>query len=190
MRVAYQNVYRNQNIIKGVNEEEVFEMMRELWQRSLAEHSYSDVMTAFEIWLNTGEPFPPTVVEMRRTIAKMKNPEMFVSAESAWEKVATAVRKFGWCNQEKAMETLSDNARRAIQNIGGWQKLCAAEGKEWDFRRKDFLEIYGEFDQRTQNQKLIPQHVIKKLHDEAHLREQALENKLKQIEDNEKNGLS
>jgi hypothetical protein len=189
MRVAYQNVYRNQTVIEGVNEEEVFQMLRELWQRSLAEFSYSDVMTAFEIWLNTGEPFPPTVVEMRRTVAKIKNPEMFVSAERMWEKVAAAVRKFGWCNEAKAMETLSDNAKRAIKNIGGWQKLCAAEGKEWDFRRKDFLEIYGEFDQKSQNQKLIPQHVIQRIQEQGLQREERIQSKLKQIEENKSNEL-
>lgn len=187
MRIAYQNIYRNQVIISGVDEEEIFEMTREMWQRSLAEFSYSDVMTAFEIWLHTGEPFPPTLAEMRKTIAKMKNPSMFISAERAWEKVATAVRKHGWCNQEKAMESLPENARRAIQNIGGWQKLCASEGKEWDFRRKDFIDIYSEFEQKTQNQQLIPQHVIKKLHSEAHLREQRIQSNLEQIEENKKN---
>lgn len=184
MRTAYQHIYRNQVTFKDVNEEEIFEMQRELWQRALAEFSYKDVMTAFEIWLNT-EPFPPAVVGLKRIVAKIKNPELFISAEKAWEQVAIAVPKFGWCNEAKAMETLSSNAKRAIQNIGGWQKLCASNPKEWDFRRKDFLEIYGEFEQETQEQKLIPEHIIKRIHREAHLREQAIKDKLQQIEENE-----
>jgi Domain of unknown function (DUF6475) len=189
MKTAYQNFYRNQATFKGVNEEEIFEMQREIWQRSFAEYSYRDVMTAFEIWLTT-EPFPPTVAELRRTVSKVKNPELFISAEKAWEQVATAVRKFGWCNESLALETLSSNAKRAIQNIGGWQKLCAANEKEWDFRRKDFLEIYGEFEQEAQEQKLIPEHVIKRIQEETHLREQRIEAKLKHISESKTNDLS
>jgi hypothetical protein len=109
---------------------------------------------------------------------------LFISAEKAWEEVAKAVRKFGWANQDKAMASLSVNAKRAIQNIGGWQKLCSAEGKEWDFRRKDFLEIYDEFEKESQDQKLIPEHVIKRIQEQSLLREQALEANLKQIQEN------
>ena len=188
MRTAYQHVYRNQISFKDVNEEEIFEMTRELWQRAFSEYAYSDVMLAFEVWL-AQEPFPPTIAGFRKVITKIKHPELFISAEKAWEEVAKAVRKFGWPNQEKAMETLSSNAKRAIQNIGGWQKLCSADSKEWDFRRKDFLEVYDEFEKESQNQKLIPQHVIKRIQEESILREQALEAKMKQIEENTQNGL-
>jgi hypothetical protein len=177
MRAAYNNFYKEKNF-----DEEQFLMQRDVWQMAFDEVPFDDVLTAFKAWMAT-EPFPPVIAQINRIIKRANNPSAFESAENAWEKVHKAVKKFGWCNQEKAYETLSPNIQRAIQYIGGWQRLCSAEGKEWDFRRKDFIDIFEEFTEKTQKRELIPADVLKRLNKEAHMREAQIQNKLAYLEE-------
>lgn len=177
MKAAYSNFYREKQF-----DEEAFIMQRDLWQMCFEDVPLDDVLTAFKAWLAT-EPFPPTIAHINKIIKRAKNPQAFESAERAWERVSTAVRKFGWCNQEKAFATLSPNIQRAIQYIGGWQRVCSAEGKEWDFRRKDFIDVFEEFEEKTQKRELIPTDVLKRLNKEASLREESLNDKLKYLVD-------
>ena len=161
-------------------------LQRSMWQNVFSDCTYQELFTAFNVWLAT-EPFPPTLAHINELVKRARNPKAFVTAELAWETVGNAVRKYGWSNQEKAMDSFSPNIRRAIQNIGGWQKLCASNEKEWDFRRKDFLSIYEEFVTETKNQELIPTNILKRLQDEAQEREQLLQDKVQYLEkqDNE-----
>ena len=156
-----------------------------MWQHAFLDCTYQEVFTAFNIWLAT-EPYPPTLADINKLVKRTRNPNAFVSAETAWEKVSKAVKRYGWSNQEKAMNEFSPNIRRAIQNIGGWQRLCESTLKEWDFRRKDFLDIYEEFETEAQNQELIPTNILKRLQDEAQQREQLVQNKMKYLEKQDK----
>ena len=162
MRAAYPNFYKD-------FDEEIFAMQRGMWQDIFKDCPYKEMFAILEFWIST-EKYPPTVACLNRLIRRNRNPEAFISAEQAWEQVSIAVRKFGWCNQDKAMEFLAPNVRRAVQYIGGWQKLCKSESKEWDFRRKDFLDVYEEFENETQKQELIPTHVLERLEREGQKR--------------------
>src|SRR6476660_9660024 len=90
---------------KEFNPENV-EVQINLWQRSLADCEYRDVVNAFEIWLNT-EKYPPTLAEFKPVVARFRNPSAFISPERAWETVSNAVRKYGSYNSERAFETFS-----------------------------------------------------------------------------------
>jgi hypothetical protein len=182
MRTAYQNFYKESNF-----DEENFLLARDIWQQSFADCDFDLVFTAYQSWQAT-EPFPPTIAHINKIVQRAKNPQAFESAEAAWEKVHKAVIKFGWCNQERAYETLSPNIQRAIQYIGGWKKICSAEGKEWDFRRKDFIDIFEEFESKTQKRALIPQEIIQRLNKESHYREEEIQSKIKYL--GEKNEMS
>lgn len=179
IRASYPNSYRESNF-----DETAFMLQRGMWQNGFSDCTYDEVFTAFNIWLAT-EPFAPTFAEMNKLVKRNRNPEAFVSAETAWEKVGDAVRKYGWSNQNKAMDSFTPNIRRAIQNIGGWQRLCEANLKEWDFRRKDFLDIYEEFEIEAQHQELIPTHILKRLQEQAGQREQLLQDKVQYVENKE-----
>lgn len=159
-------------------------LQRAMWQKGFSDIDYEEIFTAFNIWLAT-EPFPPSFAELNKLVKRNKNPEAFITAESAWEQVSDAVRRYGWSNQERAMNKFTPNVRRAIQNIGGWQKLCASTLNEWDFRRKDFINIYEEFETENQNKELIPTHILKRLQDQAQQREQLIHDKVQYLENND-----
>lgn len=142
---------------------ENFEAQINLWQRSLADDDYRNVVNAFEIWLNT-EKYPPSLAEFKPVVARFKNPSAFLSPERAWELVTTAVRKYGSYNSERASATFSEPIKRAVQNVGGWQRICQTElGREWDFLRKNFIEAYQDFGQEAREQELLPASVLHRL---------------------------
>jgi hypothetical protein len=138
-----------------------------LWQRSLADCEYRDVVNAFEVWLNT-EKYPPTLAEFKPIVARFRNPGAFVSPERAWEAVTIAVRKYGSYNSERAFATFSEPVKRAVRNVGGWQKICQTElGREWDFLRKNFIDAYNDFGQDMKEQELLPVSVLHRLQEMA-----------------------
>lgn len=142
---------------------ENFESQVNLWQRSLADCDYRDVVNAFEIWLNT-EKYPPTLAEFKPVVARFRNPSAFISPERAWELVTIAVRKYGSYNSERAFATFSEPIKRAVRNVGGWQKICQTElGRDWDFLRKNFVEAYQDFGQEVREQELLPASVLHRL---------------------------
>lgn len=142
---------------------EKLEVQVNLWQRSLADCEYRDVVNAFEIWLNT-EKYPPTLAEFKPVVARFRNPKAFLTPERAWETVNTAVRKYGSYNQEGAFATFSEPTKRAVRNVGGWQKICSTElGREWDFLRKNFIDAFNDFGQDVREQELLPASVLHRL---------------------------
>jgi hypothetical protein len=134
-----------------------------LWCRSLSDRDFKDVMYAFEIWVNT-EEFPPSLPKFKPVIARFKNPNAFMTPERAWEIVSDAVRKYGSYNSERAFETFSEPIKRAVRNVGGWQKICQTElGRDWDFLRKNFVEAYQDFGLEEREQELLPVALLHRL---------------------------
>jgi hypothetical protein len=156
---------------------ENFEAQVNLWQRSLADCEYRDVVNAFEIWLNT-EKYPPTLAEFKPVVIRFTNPSAFLSSQKAWETVTIAVRKYGSYNSERAFETFSEPIKRAVRNVGGWQKICQTElGRDWDFLRKNFIDAYEDFGQEAKEQELLPISVLERLYEITGKKQNRLENK-------------
>lgn len=142
---------------------EAFEVQAKLWYRSLADYNYRDIVTAFEFWINT-EKYPPSLAEFKEIVVKIKNPQSNISGERAWEQVNNAVRRFGSYNQDKAFATFSEPIKRAVRNVGGWQKICQTElGREWDFLRKNFIDVYNDFNAENRENELLPTPVLHRL---------------------------
>jgi hypothetical protein len=155
-----QTTYRNH--FKDFDSE-VLQLQANIWAKLFENISMEEAYTALMAWMAT-EKFPPTPAELIHLVSRNKRPEIFVSAEKAWEAVSEAVRRFGWNNQERALETFSGPIRRAINSIGGWQKICQTElGREWDFLRKNFMESFEEFGQEEKDQNLLPTTVLNRL---------------------------
>jgi hypothetical protein len=142
---------------------DAFEVQTKLWQRSLADAEYRDVVMAFEYWINT-EKYPPSLAEFKPIVVKLGNPNALISPERAWELVSDAVRRFGSYGQEKAFQTFPEPVKRAVRAVGGWQKICATElGRDWDFLRKNFVDMFNDFGQEAREQVLLPESVLKRL---------------------------
>lgn len=103
-------------------------------------------------------------VNLNELVKKQRSPEKFISAEKAWEIVDYAVRKFGSYNQEKAYTTFTEPIKRAVRNVGGWQKVCQTElGQPWEFLRKNFISAYKEFNAEHREQVMLPESILLRL---------------------------
>lgn len=135
------------------------------WHRSLVDYSWAEVINALEYWVNTEEK-PPNLAQFKPTLVKLTKPKAFISPERAWEAVDLAVRKFGSYNQEQAFATFSEPIKRAVRNVGGWQKICSTElGRDWDFLKKNFMDAFNDFDQEEREQELLPTSVLQRLNE-------------------------
>jgi hypothetical protein len=144
-------------------DDENFKLQINIWQKIFENVTFEEAYTAFMAWIST-ETFPPMPANLNELIKKAKNPAAFLSAEKAWETVDKAVRKFGWNNQERALDSLQPNVVRAVRSIGGWQKVCATPlGQEWDFLKRNFKAAYDEWQEEDQEQALLPTNVLNRL---------------------------
>jgi hypothetical protein len=158
-----QKTYRN--FFKGEFDPQSHEIEAKLWQGVFRDIPAQEVYAAFGSWASQQE-FPPVPASLNKLIKKNRNPEAFISPEQAWDTVIRAVRNFGWCNELRAMQTLSEPVKRAIRNVGGWQKVCQTpDGREWDYLRKNFMESFTEFSSETKSHTLIPENVWNRLKD-------------------------
>jgi hypothetical protein len=157
-----QEAYSNPNF-KAEFEPEKFKLKVKSWSIVFKDVSVQDAFTAFGVWLSTENKFPQAS-DLNLIIRKNSSPESFVSPEIAWEQVTTAVRRFGWPNMERARQTLSEPIWRAIQNVGGWDKVCRTElGQPWDFLRKNFIQVFEDFGENQQSQALMSSGVWERL---------------------------
>lgn len=142
---------------------EVFDFQVKLWARSLADYTLLQCKMAFEKWVNT-QGFPPQLNQFKETLVTTIKPNSIISPEKAWEAVSDAVKRFGSYGQEKAFQTFSEPTKRAVRNIGGWQKICETElGQKWDFLRKNFIETYKEFSTSETEQYLLPPDTLRRI---------------------------
>lgn len=134
-----------------------------MWHNALYDYTFQECFTAFEIWFNT-EIFPPLPVQLKTILQKITKPKgAVITAEMAWETVDRAVRRYGSYGQEQAFNSFTDQIKRAVRNIGGWQKICSTELSKWDFLRKNFMETYNEFGRDEKEQDLLPTPVLNRL---------------------------
>lgn len=152
---------------------ESFELQAKLWQRIFTNVSFKDLGTAFEIWVSV-EKFPPTTADLNQIVKKLQNPPLFVSGLSAWDIVHVAVRRYGWANEEKALNSFDERTKKAIRAVGGWQRICATpDGKDWDFLRKNFIDNFDEFGRHDLEKALLPDSTLKKMQEQLEQRKLA-----------------
>lgn len=93
--------------------------------------------------------YPPVISQILEEYQKAINPSAFVSGEEAWGTVRKAILKFGYYRESEALASLSAASAKAVKSIG-FQNLCKADDKQFDFMRKNFIEAYKqvEYDER------------------------------------------
>jgi Loader and inhibitor of phage G40P len=140
-----------------------FKIQERMWHNALFDYSYQECVTAFEMWFNTAV-FPPVPANLKPLLLKITNPQSLISGEKAWEIVDHAVRRYGSYGQSKAFNTFSEPIKRAVRNVGGWQKICETQlGQPWDFLRKNFIESFNDIDQERVEQEMLPSPVLDRI---------------------------
>lgn len=92
-----------------------------LWEKSLADMPYHVAEKALIKVLSTSKFFP-TVAEIREAAAELTQPRT-LDAMEAWNLIVQAIRRHGYIDQEKAMESLPPDVREMARRFG-WRELC------------------------------------------------------------------
>ena len=133
----------------------------ELWFRELQDIPVEVADAALRKWVSTNK-WSPTIAEIREVAANVRNGELPDWSEG-WEQVQSAIRKFGYMEPRKAMESFDPITRECVKRLG-FVKLCQSENSTAD--RANFRQCYEILVQReqTRQQVALPlQQTIKQL---------------------------
>ena len=109
----------------------------ELWYQELKDLSYQVATAMLRKWANT-QKWPPTIAEVRAMCAELasgKLPEW----SDAWQEVTKAIGKYGYLDEEGALDSMSPLTVAAVEKIG-WRAICFSENP--DTIRAQFRQVF------------------------------------------------
>ena len=84
--------------------------------------------------------YMPSIAEVKSEILRIKNPELKLNAEEQWGEVLKAIRKYGYYQPDKALQSLCPYTREIVERMN-FQEICKSENINWD--RKVFIETFN-----------------------------------------------
>jgi len=144
LRVSFPRFYANAT-------EEDMEASVSMWAYMLSDTTFEIAQMALQRLIATSK-FPPTVADMRESIATITTPALPDSGE-AWGEVVAAIRNYGYYRPKEGMESLSEPVLRVVKQMG-WRDLCLSENQMAD--RAHFLKIYEAMQKRAREERLLP----------------------------------
>ena len=133
----------------------------ELWYRELSDIPYEVAEAVLRKWVATNK-WSPSIADIRESTSTMLNGEQLTWGE-AWERALDAVRRYGYINQQAALDSLDPITRRCVENIG-YLDLCKSENimvERAHFQK--IFEIYSQRELTNQRMSLPLAEAIEKL---------------------------
>lgn len=124
----------------------------ELWYRQLSDIPYNIAEVALNQWVATNK-WSPSIADIRETANGIQNDEKFDWGEG-WAQVQHAIRYYGYYSQQKALESMDEITRQAVQQMG-WKNICMSENEAAD--RANFRMIYERLAERRKQDAQIPE---------------------------------
>lgn len=127
------------------------DMAINVWCDMLGHEPYDLVLAAVKK-LAYESQYPPTIADISKRIAEIKNPDVTTDAE-AWGEVLKAISNHGVYDIEKALDSMSEFTRKVVNTIG-FKEICQSENQ--DTLRAQFRMAYNSMAQRKKQDELIP----------------------------------
>lgn len=143
-----------------------------LWEKALSDIEYHIAEKSILKVLSTSKFFP-TISEIRESAAQLTQPKTLDAIE-AWGLIGTAIRKYGFYNEGKAMESLPSDVAEMVKRFT-WRELCLSENI--DTLRAQFRMAWDSQSKRENELKALPTE-IRLMLDEATSNFMLLEDKL------------
>lgn len=121
-----------------------------IWYELLKDLPYELANIAIQRHMATNK-FPPTVAEIRA--AAVESVYRPVDWSDGWEQFRKAVSKYGYYQQEAALNSLDDLTRRVVKRLG-WKELCMSENIMQD--RANFRMVYEQEAGRREKETALP----------------------------------
>lgn len=125
----------------------------EIWYQHLCDIPFPVAEAALHKWTQTNK-WSPSIAELREVAATVSNGEIADWGEG-WEKVLTAIRKYGMYNIGAAMASLDPMTRTAVERVG-FREICLSENISVE--RANFRMVYENLAERekTRQQVALP----------------------------------
>lgn len=117
----------------------------QLWFRELNDIPFPVAEAALRKWVSTNK-WSPSIAEIRETAANVQNGEIPEWGE-AWEQVCTAIRKYGFYEPKKALESMDPLTRQVVKQLG-FRNICVSENPMAE--RANFRQCYEIMAKREQ----------------------------------------
>ena len=117
----------------------------ELWYRELQDIPAAVAEAALRKWVATNT-WSPSIAELREMAAEVRNGEIPDWGEG-WERVLTAIRRFGSYREREALDSLDPMTRTCVQRLG-FRNICMSENISND--RANFRMMYESLAEREQ----------------------------------------
>jgi len=105
--------------------------------------------------------YPPTVASLRKAVMEITNPSVArLNSGDAWEEVTEAIRKCGYYNEAKALESMSPITRKTVVAMS-WKELCQSTNQMAD--RAHFMKMFDAYKDREQNMAMLPEGINQRI---------------------------
>lgn len=130
----------------------------DVWYMLLDDLSYDAAQAAVVKHISNNR-FAPSIAEIRELATEVVEGAIPDWGEG-WGQLQRAIGKYGYYNQEKAMESLDELTRDVVNRLG-FRALCLSENQEVD--RANFRTIYLELAKRKKADAQTPMAIREKI---------------------------
>lgn len=99
--------------------------------------------------------FPPTIADLNTLAADITN-ERLPDTDEAWGEVHKAIRRFGYMEERKALDSMSESTRKTVERIG-FQDICKSPLDQMNTLRAQFNRAYDAECRRTMEYRKLPE---------------------------------
>ncbi len=99
--------------------------------------------------------FPPTIADLNILAADVTN-ERLPDTDEAWGEVHKAIRRFGYMEERKALDSMSEATRKTVERIG-FQDICKSPYDQLNTLRAQFNRAYEAECRRTMEVRKLPE---------------------------------
>lgn len=130
-----------------------------LWYRQLQDISYPVACAVLDKWVATNK-WSPSIADIREAVSEIQSGGSAPDWGEGWEETIRAIRRFGYYNEQEAMESLTPLTRETVRRLG-FKTLCMSENDVAD--RANFRQIYEIVSKRQTEARKIPLPVREKI---------------------------
>lgn len=134
-------------VMSEVYDKQLTDAAQSIWASAMKEFSGDQIMSAIEAHMkDPGEgrfaPKPASIIGKITGTSKQLQISQENKALEAWDLILKAIRERG---AYRPLQIDDKHAMAAIQSIGGWVGLCHTPSDKMEWRRKEFLSAYSNF---------------------------------------------
>lgn len=122
----------------------------ELWFRELNDIPFPVAEAALRKWVSTNK-WSPSIAEIREAAANIQNGDI-PDWGDGWEQVCKAIRKYGFYEPKKALESLDPLTRQVVERLG-FRNICLSENPTAE--RANFRQCYEILAKREQTRQQL-----------------------------------